>query len=119
MAKAAAVEEALARCDLVVLPRSDHPAMRVKSANRLERALWGGRMVVTTDAEVNDRWRDAAFVVEDIGAGVAMALADRTLWAERIRLGQERIANWRTAAPLAEAWEAAAREAGNGSPPGK
>lgn len=107
----AAVEAGLAACDLVVLPTDRGPALQVKSANRLERAIWGGRPVVARPTAVTRPWADVAFLDEDLSAGLTRALAARASWPQRIREAQEQLLRTRTGDALAPAWEDAAEVA--------
>lgn len=106
----AAVETGLARCDLVVLPADPGPSHRVKSANRMERALWGGRMVVATPTRAAEPWADLVYLYHDLTAGIRRALAEREHWPARIAAAQERLIQTRSADALALHWEAAAVE---------
>lgn len=116
---AEAAEGALERCDLVVLPADSGPTHRVKSANRMERALWGGRQVAAMPTRAGAPWADLVFVDSDIGLAVGRALENRERWAQQITAAQQRLAETRSAPVLAVAWEAAAeaaRQAASGAP---
>ncbi|MCR9176412.1 MAG: hypothetical protein NXI19_10495 [Alphaproteobacteria bacterium] len=101
------LERALGRADLVLLPTDSDPSRLVKSANRLERALWSGRLPIAMPSPVAEDYRESAILTEDLGEGVRRALADPGAWKARITLGQERVAQTRTGAVLAPLWEAA------------
>ncbi|MDF1791304.1 MAG: hypothetical protein P1U88_05300 [Thalassobaculaceae bacterium] len=103
-----AVEGALAACDLVVLPADPGPLHRVKSANRMERALWGGRMVVARASRVSEPWSDLVYLDSEPIRGIVRALEDRGAWVSRIVEAQERLSRIRSADALALQWEAAA-----------
>jgi len=115
-----AVEQGLSASDLALLPADPGPAHRVKSANRLERAIWGGCMAVANPLQVTEPWADVAYLDPNLVSAISRALADRTAWPARIRTGQERLARTRSADALAVDWEAAAAEAvgRRGSGPG-
>lgn len=118
-----AVEAGLERCDLVVLPVDPRPTHRVKSANRMERALWGGRPVATMPTRAGAPWADLVFVESDIESAIGRALENRGRWVSRIAAAQQRLTETRSAPVLAVAWEAAAgaaveaaRQAAAGAP---
>lgn len=102
-----AVEAALADCHVVVLPSDDHPVRAVKSANRLERSLWGGRPVVASPAAVLEPYRDVAVLAGDLAAGLASTLGDWPATLRRTAAGQERVAVARSPAAVAREWLAA------------
>lgn len=105
------VARALERCDLVVLPTDRDPTRIVKSANRMERALWGGRLSVVTPMPVYEPYGPVVFADEDPAQGVRIALAARSEWTARIVRGQDMLATSRSATALAPLWESAVREA--------
>lgn len=108
---AEANEQALARADLVVLPSDDEPSRAVKSANRMERALWSGRVPVVTPGAVYEPYRGMAAIDADPAAGVRMALDNAALWPEWIARAQAQIAATRSGEALAPFWHEVAHEA--------
>lgn len=106
-----AVEAGLERCDLVLLPADPSPSHRVKSANRMERALWGGRQVAAMRTRAGETWADLAFVEGDMVSAIRRALENRSLWPDRILAAQKRLVGIRSAPALAGEWEAAAEAA--------
>lgn len=99
-----AVEVALAGCHLVVLPSDDHPVRAVKSANRLERSLWGGRPVVASPATVLAPYGDVVVLDDDLGRGIAATLADWPATARRTADGQARVGGSRSPEAVARQW---------------
>ena len=95
------------RADLVLLPTDAEPSRQMKSANRLERALWAGRLPIAMSCPVADAYADSAIVADDLGMGIRRALADPAAWQARIAEGQARVAETRTGQVLAPLWEAA------------
>ncbi|HEY0835140.1 MAG TPA: hypothetical protein VGE72_14645, partial [Azospirillum sp.] len=69
-----AVEAGLAACHAVLLPSSDEPSVAVKSANRLQEALWAGRMPVAHALRSYRPFADSAIVADDLVAGLRWAL---------------------------------------------
>jgi hypothetical protein len=107
----AEIDRALSRADLALMPSDTGDGHMVKSSNRLERALWGGCMAAATPTPATTDWADLAYVDWDLARSVERALEDRADWPARIRAAQHRIAETRSPAALAAAWEAAARDA--------
>jgi hypothetical protein len=105
------LEDALRRAQVVLLPTDMDPSRQVKSANRLERALWAGRLPVATHSSVAAGYSDSAIVEAALGDGVRRAWVDRADWTARITQGQAQVAQTRTGEALAPLWEAAFREA--------
>jgi hypothetical protein len=108
---AVANEQALARADLVVLPSDEEPSRAVKSANRMERALWSGRVPVVTPGAVYEPYRGMAAIDADPAAGVRMALGHAADWPAWIMRAQDQIAVTRSGEALAPSWHRAASEA--------
>lgn len=105
------VTQALGRSDLVLVPRDSGDGHRIKSANRLERALWGGCMVVAAPTPSAEFWADVVYVDRDLAAAADRALADRATWPARITRAQKRLVDTRSGSALALLWEQAASEA--------
>jgi glycosyltransferase involved in cell wall biosynthesis len=84
--------QAIGDCDLVVLPQ-DHrsPWGVVKSHNRLVEAIRGGRVAVASPIPSYRELADYAWVGEDLGEGVAWALANPREAVARVARGQDYI----------------------------
>ena len=103
-----ALEAALDRCDLVLLPANLDDAMRAAaSANRLARALWAGRPVVAHPLASYRDFSDAAWLGRDVVAGVRWALAHPREVRDRIAAGQARLSRQYDPAAIAARWRAA------------
>jgi hypothetical protein len=100
------LDDALDRAELVLLPTDPDPTRRVKSANRLERTLWAGRLPVAMPSPVTDPYADSAIVEPSLGVGVRRAVAELDAWKTRITEGQSQVDRTRTGAALAPLWEA-------------
>lgn len=102
-----AVEAGLAACQFVLLPSSEEPNVVVKSANRLQEALWAGRMPVAHPLRSYLPFADSAIVTASLADGLQWALDHWQELPARIAAGQAAVAE--TAAPeaVARAWNAA------------
>lgn len=84
----AATEEALARCDVVLLPQEQSEHGRVKSANRLVSALRAGRLAVASPIPAYEALAAHAWVGNDLAAGVRWAHAHPQEALQRVVRGQ-------------------------------
>ena len=99
-----ALEPALRDCDVVVLPSGTRVNKRVKSANRLTEALWGGRWVVAHPQPSFLRWAEVAAVDHDLAGALLRSLARPEEVRQRIAAAQERIAAELQPAAVAARW---------------
>lgn len=107
----AALNEALAGCDLVVLPvDTESMVAKGKSNNRILQSLYAGRYVVGNPLDSFRKLGDFVGLDRSILAGVAAALADPAGVTDRIRRGQEHIERHYTPAAIADRWLAIYRE---------
>ncbi|MGQ9369810.1 methyltransferase domain-containing protein [Azospirillum sp. ST 5-10] len=105
-----ALEGALLRCHAVLLPSSDEPAMATKSANRLQEALWAGRIPVAHPTRSHQAFRDSAVVTSDLVDGLRWVLAHGDAVLERIAAGQAAVAARFTPEAVARDWDGVVRE---------
>ena len=98
--------QAIDGCDFVLLPQ-DHrdPWGRVKSHNRLVEAIRGGRLAIASPIPSYLELGDFAWVGEDIGAGIAWALANPEEAAARVSAGQRYIHTRFAPDRIAGRWE--------------
>lgn len=83
-----AQHNALAACDLVLLPQDAGPWGRVKSHNRLVEALRAGRLAIASPIPSYQELAEHAWIGEDAAAGVAWALGHPDDALRRIEGGQ-------------------------------
>ncbi len=89
----AAVEDAIARSDFVLLPQEhDTDWGRVKSHNRLVQAIRCGRLALASPIRSYVELSDYAWVGEPLGVGLRWALAHPEEAAARVQRGQAHIA---------------------------
>lgn len=98
-----AVWQALADCDICLLPTLDGPGKSVRSANRLIEALRAGRCVVAGPHPAHEPFAECAYV-GDLAQGLQAALADPAATLARIRSGQERVADTCSPDVVSQAW---------------
>lgn len=85
-----AMPTALRNCDLVLIPSDPADAFKAgASANRIAEALNAGRFPVASPLRSYLQFADAAWLGQDLFAGVHWALANREDVLARIRRGQE------------------------------
>ena len=120
-----AVWQALAECDICLLPTLNGPGKSVRSANRLIEALRAGRCVVAGPHPAHEPFAEHAFI-GDLAQGLQAALADPAATLARIRSGQARVAEACSPAAVSQAWaqvllrpapEAAAQSTGPAAAP--
>jgi hypothetical protein len=101
----AAVEDAIARSDFVVLPQ-EHEASwgRVKSHNRLVQAIRCGRLAIASPIPSYLELSDYAWVGEPLGAGLRWALEHPEDAARRVRRGQAYVAERFSPAAIGAKW---------------
>jgi glycosyltransferase involved in cell wall biosynthesis len=97
---------AIDECDLVVLPQDHRDGWgRVKSHNRLVEAIRGGRLAIASPIASYLELADYAWVGEDLGAGVAWALANPEEAAGRVRAGQPYVEARFSPERITDRWE--------------
>jgi len=99
--------QAIDECDFVLLPQQvDREGWgRVKSHNRLVEAIRGGRLAIASPIPSYLELDEYAWVGEDLGAGVAWALARPDDALARIRAGQHHIGTRFSPERIGERWE--------------
>jgi len=98
------METALDACDLVIIPSDDSDVRRVKSANRLVRALVGGRFVIAHPLPEYLAMAEYARIDSSVAAGLGWALAHPDWATERIRMGQAHVLDHLTPEAAGLAW---------------
>lgn len=97
---------AIEACDLVLLPQDHRDGWgRVKSHNRLVEAIRGGRLALASPIPSYLELAQYAWVGEDLGAGVAWALAHPQEAAARVRAGQPYVEARFAPERIAAKWE--------------
>jgi len=82
-------DEALARCDFVLLPHAYHADWsRGKSHNRLVAAIRAGRFAIASPISTYQELSDYAWVGEDLAAGLQWGIEHQAEAAERVQWGQ-------------------------------
>lgn len=99
--------QAIEASDLVILPQ-DHGDRwgRVKSHNRLVESIRCGRLAIASPIPSYLELADYACVGEDLGQGVAWALANPEAALARLRAGQDHVSGRFAPARIADAWAA-------------
>ena len=100
-----ATRAALSQCDLVLIPGD--PADPLKSgvsSNRLGEALQAGRLPVASPLASYLPFGEAAWLGDDLVAGIAWAMANRGEVLARIRRGQALVSETLTAAKIGQQW---------------
>ena len=112
---AEATRVALDHCDLVLIPADLRDPLKAGvSSNRLAEALQAGRLPVASPLASYRSFSDAAWLGDDLTAGIDWALANRDAALARIRRGQTRVAQALSAAVVGQQWrELLQRLAGN------
>jgi len=100
----AATVQALANCDLVVIPTLDHDIKKAKSSNRLLEALWSGRFAVAGNLPSYALFANSAWVGNDLIEGVRWAVANPQEVMSRIKLGQQHIAQHYSKKIIGQLW---------------
>lgn len=102
-----AMRQALADCDLVVIPVLASQFKAAKSPNRLLEPLWAGRLVVAGPLPAYRPFGDSAWVGEDLVEGIAWALDNPEEVRARILRGQRDVATLFTRDAVAQRWHKA------------
>jgi len=102
-----AVAEELRECDAVLLPAAAHDVRNVvRSASRFQRALWAGRFVIANPVPAYAALGRFGWVGPDLAAGLAWLVENPDAAVERIRAGQEWVAEHASPEANARAWRA-------------
>lgn len=99
-----ATEEAIANCDIAVIPTLQNDTKDVKSPNRLLEPLWAGRMVVAGPLPSYLPFANSAWVGKDIAEGIAWCLAHPNEVKSRIAQGQADIESHFTQQAIGQQW---------------
>lgn len=100
-----ALDQALARCDLVVLPVDIEAAgSKGKSNNRVLQSLYAGRCVVAHPLDSFQKLGDFVRLDRSIPAAVAATLADPAAAVARVRQGQTYLEQHYTPAAITDRW---------------
>lgn len=100
----ASTEQALADCDLVVIPTLNNDIKKVKSSNRLLETLWSGRFVVAGNLPSYAMFANSAWLGDDLIDGIRWAVANPKEVISRIKLGQQQIARNYTKEAIGQLW---------------
>jgi hypothetical protein len=101
----AALFEELRECDAVIIPSNPHdPRKAVKSPNRFTEALWAGRLVIAHPLASYEALASYGWVGEDLGEGLKWLIAHPGEAAERIRRGQDWVAQHCSPQAIGAAW---------------
>jgi len=102
-----ATEDALARCDYVLIPQDIHKNWsKGKSHNRLVTAIRGGRFAIASPIPTYQELSDYAWIGEDLAAGLSWAIAHPQEAAARVVAGQLAIEARFSPACIGRAWAA-------------
>ena len=97
---------ALKECDIVMIPSSaDDPAKAVKSPNRLIEGIRAGRFVCASPVPSYQEFSRYSWIGEDLVAGVEWALSHRNDVIDRLKAGQEHIAQHHSPEAIARQWK--------------
>lgn len=99
-----ATEDALAKCDIVIIPTVQNDFKNAKSPNRLLETLWAGRMVVAGPLPAYLHFADSAWVGKDIVEGIKWCLANPEQVKARIAQGQADVEKHFTAHAIGQQW---------------
>ena len=109
----AALFEELRECDAVIIPSNpDDPRKAVKSPNRFTEALWAGRFVIAHSLPAYEALGAYGWVGAELGDGLAWLLEHVEDAGERIRAGQQWVAQNASREAIGAAWMAAVTAAG-------
>jgi len=104
----AALFEELRECDAVIIPSNPHdPRKAVKSPNRFTEALWAGRCVIAHPLPAYEPLAAYGWVGEDLGDGLRWLRDHPEEAGDRIRRGQEWVAQHCSPQAIGAAWSAA------------
>lgn len=99
--------EELRECDAVLLPAAPDDARNViRSASRFHQALWAGRFVIANPVPAYAALGRFGWVGPDLAAGLAWLLENPHAAVERIRAGQDWVAQHASGEAIGAAWKA-------------
>lgn len=98
--------QALAQCDLVLVPSLPSVKKLVKSPNRAVEGIRAGRLVLAYPLPAYQELAPGLWLDEDVAAGIRAALADPRAALETITAGQSIIARRFAPQRIAQRWEA-------------
>jgi glycosyltransferase involved in cell wall biosynthesis len=98
--------QALAQCDLVVIPSLPSAKKLVKSPNRVVEGIRSGRLVLAYPLPAHQELAPGLWLGDDMAAGIRAALADPRAALETIIAGQSIIARRFSPQRIAQRWEA-------------
>lgn len=107
-----AVFDELRQCDAVLLPSNPHdPRKAVKSPNRFTESLWAGRFVIAHPLPAYQELADCGWVGEDIGEGAQWLAGHGEEAVQRVRRGQQIVAERFSPRAVGAAWQLAIERA--------
>jgi hypothetical protein len=96
---------ALAACDAVVIPSDPYdPARAMKSPNRFTEGIWAGRFVLAHRIPAYAPLADFGWVGEDLGEGLRWLLTNPAAALERIKAGQDAVAERYSSQAIGREW---------------
>jgi glycosyltransferase involved in cell wall biosynthesis len=101
----AALEPALAKCDIVIIPSANDPKNDVKSPNRLLESLWAGKYVVARPVPSYRAYGDYCWLGNRLSEGLDAALNNVEQLPAIIAKGQDAIAFRHSSWRIANEWE--------------
>lgn len=101
-----ATEQAIADCDIVIIPTVQNDFKNAKSPNRLLEPLWAGRMVVAGRLPAYLHFADSAWVGKDLNEGIQWCLANPEEVKARIAQGQADVEKYFTQQAIGQQWDA-------------
>jgi hypothetical protein len=107
-----AVFDELRQCDAVIIPSNPHdPRKAVKSPNRFTESLWAGRFVLAHPLPAYQELADCGWVGEDLAEGARWLAAHGEEALQRVRRGQQVVAERFSPRAVGAAWRAAIESA--------
>lgn len=107
--------KAIDHCDLVLIPQEHADSWgSVKSHNRLVESIRGGRFAVASPIPSYLELSDYAWIGQDLAEGVSWALSNAEAASERIRSGQDYVAERFSPQRIVGLWTRLLAEPGNG-----
>ena len=107
-----AVFDELRQCDAVIIPSNPRdPRKAVKSPNRFTESLWAGRFVLAHPLPAYQDLADCGWVGEDLAEGARWLAAHGEEALQRVRRGQQVVAERFSPRAVGAAWRAAIESA--------
>lgn len=102
---AAAVFEELRSNDAAIIPSDPYdPRKVVKSPNRFAETVWAGRFALAHPLPAYEALAEAGWVGDDLGDGLQWYMDNRTQALERIRAGQDLVAERHSPSAVGQQW---------------